>query len=76
MYIDPQKCNGYGICVPYCPAGVVETSLRQSLIISGGSMAIFMARPISAVLLTIAAVVILAVVRFLRQAARTRATHA
>ena len=56
---------------------LLETSLRQSLIISGGSMGIFVTRPISALLLLIAAVVILApVVRFLRGARRTRAAHA
>jgi len=24
MYVDPQKCNGCGICIPYCPAGAIS----------------------------------------------------
>lgn len=24
MYIDPQKCNGCSICIPYCPAGAIS----------------------------------------------------
>ncbi|MBC7338707.1 MAG: tripartite tricarboxylate transporter permease [Firmicutes bacterium] len=56
---------------------LVETSLRQSLIISGGSMAIFVTRPISAVLLAIAAAVLLApALRSLGRVIRVRASRA
>ncbi|MEW5933016.1 MAG: tripartite tricarboxylate transporter permease, partial [Bacillota bacterium] len=56
---------------------LVETSLRQSLIISGGSMAIFVTRPISAVLLAVAAAVLLApALRSLGRVIRVRASRA
>ncbi|MHB8946386.1 MAG: DUF362 domain-containing protein, partial [Bacillota bacterium] len=32
MLIDQEKCNGCGICVPYCPVGAIVLSVKKASI--------------------------------------------